>query len=49
MCEVIKMKEQMKKVYVAMSADFIHPGQLNIINEARKLGYVIIGAKEGAT
>jgi phosphoenolpyruvate mutase len=33
----------MKKVYVGMSADLIHPGHLNIINEARKYGNVIIG------
>ncbi len=33
----------MKKVYVALSADFIHPGHLRIIKEARKLGEVIIG------
>jgi phosphoenolpyruvate phosphomutase len=33
----------MKKVYVAMSADLIHPGHLNIIDEARKLGEVILG------
>ena len=33
----------MKKVYVAMSADLIHPGHLNIIEEARKLGEVILG------
>jgi len=33
----------MKKVYVAMSADLIHPGHLNIIREARKYGEVIIG------
>ena len=32
-----------KKVYVGMSADLIHPGHLNIISEARKLGEVIIG------
>jgi len=32
-----------KKVYVAMSADLVHPGHLNIINEARKLGEVTIG------
>lgn len=30
-------------VYVGMSADLIHPGHLNIINEARKLGEVVIG------
>ena len=33
----------MKKVYVAMSADLIHPGHLNIINNAKKYGEVIIG------
>jgi len=33
----------MKKVYVGMSADLIHPGHLNIINEARKHGEVIVG------
>ena len=33
----------MKKVYVAMSADLVHPGHLNIINEARKLGDVTVG------
>jgi phosphoenolpyruvate phosphomutase len=32
-----------KKVYVGMSADMIHPGHLNIISEASKLGAVIIG------
>jgi len=32
-----------KKVYVGMSADLIHPGHLNIIKEASKLGDVIIG------
>ena len=33
----------MKKVYVGMSADLVHPGHLNIINEAKKYGEVIIG------
>ena len=33
----------MKRVYVAMSADLIHPGHMNIIKEARKLGEVFIG------
>ena len=32
-----------KKVYVAMSADIIHPGHLNIIKEAAKLGEVTVG------
>lgn len=33
----------MKKVYVAMSADIIHHGHMNIIKEARKLGEVVVG------
>jgi phosphoenolpyruvate phosphomutase len=33
----------MKKVYVGMSADLVHPGHLNIIKEASKYGDVIIG------
>ena len=32
-----------KRVYVAMSADIIHPGHLNIIHEAAKLGDVTVG------
>ena len=32
-----------KKVYVGMSADLIHPGHLNILNEAAKLGEVTVG------
>jgi len=32
-----------KIVYVGMSADIIHPGHLNVINEARKLGKVVVG------
>lgn len=32
-----------KCVYVAMSADLIHPGHLNIINTARQLGEVTVG------
>ncbi len=32
-----------KIVYVGMSADMIHPGHLNIIKEASKLGDVIVG------
>lgn len=30
-------------VYIGMSADLIHPGHLNIINEGQKLGEVVIG------
>lgn len=33
----------MKTVYVAMSADIIHQGHLNVLNEARKLGQVVVG------
>jgi len=32
-----------KKVYIGMSADLIHPGHLNIIKEASKLGDVMVG------
>jgi phosphoenolpyruvate phosphomutase / 2-hydroxyethylphosphonate cytidylyltransferase len=33
----------MKKVYVAMSADIIHPGHLNIIKKGAELGDVTVG------
>ena len=32
-----------KTVYLGMSADMIHPGHLNIIHEAVKLGTVTVG------
>ena len=32
-----------KKEYVGMSADYIHVGQINIINKARKYGEITIG------
>jgi len=32
-----------KIVYVPMASDFLHYGHINIINEARKLGKVVIG------
>ena len=32
-----------KKVYIGMSADLIHPGHMNIIKIASKLGDVIVG------
>lgn len=32
-----------KTAYIGMSADLIHPGHLNIIKEAAKLGEVIVG------
>ena len=33
----------MKKSYVALSADVLHPGHYNIINKARELGEVVVG------
>jgi len=39
----MKDKNRKKKVYVGMSADIIHHGHLNIINEAKMLGKVIVG------
>ncbi len=33
----------MKKVYVGMSADLLHPGHINIIKKASELGEVVIG------
>ena len=35
--------KKVKKVYVSLVADFIHPGHLNIVKKARELGDVIIG------
>ena len=32
----------MTTIYIGMSADLLHPGHLNIINEARKIGGDII-------
>ncbi len=36
-------KEKPLIAYVGMSADFIHPGHINVIREARKLGEVVVG------
>ena len=36
-------EEKMKIVYVGMSADVLHNGHINIINEAAKLGEVTVG------
>lgn len=33
----------MKRVYVGMSADLVHPGHINLLNEAAKLGEVTVG------
>ena len=35
----------MKKIYIGMSADLLHPGHLNIINESRKLAEKLGGAE----
>lgn len=38
------MKKRTERiVYVAMSADTVHPGHLNVIRQARKLGKVTVG------
>ena len=37
------LEDKSKKVYIAMSADLVHHGHLNIILEGSKLGKVIIG------
>ena len=36
------MVRKKKIVYAAMSIDLVHPGHLNIINEAHKLREVVI-------
>jgi len=33
----------MKKVYVGMSADLIHPGHINVLKKASELGDVVVG------
>lgn len=33
----------MKTVYMALAADYIHPGHLNILSKARELGRVVVG------
>ncbi len=33
----------MKKVYIAIGADILHPGHINIINEGAKYGRIIVG------
>ena len=33
----------MKTVYVALVADFLHPGHLNIIKKAKSLGELVVG------
>jgi len=38
-----KREKMNKSVYVALVADFIHPGHLNIIEKARSLGDITVG------
>jgi phosphoenolpyruvate phosphomutase len=33
----------MKKVYMGMSADLVHPGHINIIKKASELGELTVG------
>ncbi len=40
---LLETNSKRKKVYVAMSADLLHHGHLNVINEARKIGDIVIG------
>ena len=37
------LEYKLKKVYVGMSADLIHPGHINVLKEAAKLGAVTVG------
>lgn len=39
----MKVERKKKVLYIAMSADILHPGHLNIIKEGQKLGDVVIG------
>lgn len=41
--KILNFRRTRKIVYVAMSADLIHPGHVNIINNATKFGDVIVG------
>jgi phosphoenolpyruvate phosphomutase len=40
---VTRRFEVTTQVYVAMSADLVHPGHLNIIKRATELGEVTVG------
>ncbi len=39
----VKTKTSIKTAYVALSADFLHEGHLNIIKKASELGRVVVG------
>ena len=36
-------KSSNKIVYIAMSADILHPGHISIVREGQKLGDIVIG------
>ncbi len=40
---MIDQRSRMPTVYIAMSADLVHPGHINIINIGRELGEVTVG------
>lgn len=40
--DTLKCMESEKTVYIGMSADLLHPGHLNIIEQARKIGGRIV-------
>jgi phosphoenolpyruvate phosphomutase len=40
---MIKEKSNNEQVYVALSADLLHHGHINIFNEAAKLGDIVVG------
>ena len=37
------MKKNKKKVYLALSADIIHHGHINLINHSQKYGKLTVG------
>jgi phosphoenolpyruvate phosphomutase len=39
----VRLDGLVKKVYLGMSADLVHPGHINIIKEAAKLGQLTVG------
>ena len=39
----MKSRSSTKKVYVAISADILHEGHMNVLRKAAKLGNVTIG------
>ncbi len=41
--ESLGLKEGEKLVYVPMAADIVHPGHINILKNAAKLGAVMVG------